>query len=315
MPASGSSIFTDADGYQAGLRDIFDLLVLHPLEFRARLTWVELPSLNLLRAREDSSRVTYVTLPQERAFVFFPLQPDSFLICSGVELKFGDIMFHGLGEHLHQRTTTATSWGSISLTAASLLNFGQTIAGQDLVAPREGQVLRPRPADRQRLLRLHTQAGRIAETRLGRLENKAVVHALEQDLIWVLVTCLAGGVEQKDRATARALSDLLVKFEALLAERPFRWLRTNEICSSLGVTERTLRASCSAALGMSPRQYQRLRRLAKVRTELLLVKPVTVDATEVIARYGFASLHHFVAEYWDAYGEMPPIAPRSPITP
>jgi AraC-like DNA-binding protein len=76
-----------------------------------------------------------------------------------------------------------------------------------------------------------------------------------------------------------------------------------------------LRASCSAALGMSPGQYQRLRRLAKVRTELLLVKPVTVDATEVIARYGFASLHHFVAEYWDAYGEMPPIAPRSPITP
>ena len=71
MPASGSTIFTDADGYQASLRDIYDLLVLDPREFRARLTWVKMPNISLLRAREDLSRVAYVTFPQERAFVVF----------------------------------------------------------------------------------------------------------------------------------------------------------------------------------------------------------------------------------------------------
>lgn len=48
MPASGSSIFADADGYQATLQDMLDLVVLQPRDFSARLTWVELPSLHLL---------------------------------------------------------------------------------------------------------------------------------------------------------------------------------------------------------------------------------------------------------------------------
>ncbi len=313
MPASGSSIFTNADGYQASLQDILTLLVLDPREFRARLTWVETPNLNLLRAREDSSRVAYVTLPRERAFVIFPLKQDSSLICSGVELKFGDIMFHGVGQRLHQRTTAATNWGSISLSKASLSEFGRAIVGQDLVGPREGLVLRPRQADRQRLLRLHMQAGRIAETRLGLLENEGIVHALEQDLIWVLVTCLSKGVEQKTQATSRSQSALLIKFEALLAEHSFRLWRTYEICRSLGVTERTLRASCSEVLGMSPRNYQRLRRLALVRRELARKQPTAANSSAVIASYGFANLHRFLAEYWDFYGQMPPLAPPNPI--
>ena len=44
-------------GYQASLQDILNLLVLNPREFRARLTWVEMPNLNLLRAREPSASV------------------------------------------------------------------------------------------------------------------------------------------------------------------------------------------------------------------------------------------------------------------
>ena len=43
LSAAGSSIFTDADGYQASLRDMLDLLVLNPQSFHAHLTWVELP--------------------------------------------------------------------------------------------------------------------------------------------------------------------------------------------------------------------------------------------------------------------------------
>ena len=205
-----------------------------------------------------------------------------------------------------------TNWGSISLTKASLSEFGRAIVGQDLVWPREG-VLRPRQADRQRLLRLHMQAGRIAETRLGLLENEGLVHALEQDLIWILITCLSNGIEQETRATTRSQSELLINFEALLAEHPFRWWRTYEICRSLGVTERTVRASCSAVLGMSPRNYQRLRRLALVRTELKHNQPTAANSSAVIARYGFADFHRFLAEYWDFYGQMPPLAPPDPI--
>src|SRR4051794_6808338 len=174
MPGSGSSIFTDADGYQASLRDIFDLLVLDPHEFHARLTWIELPSLNLLRAQESSPRLAYATLPADRVFVMFPLQADSSLICAGSTLEFGNIGLHAPGERFHQRTTSAISWGSISLSVASLLAFGRAITGQDLPVPHQGQLLRPRSADYRRLLHLHAQAGRIAETHLNRLTNKEV---------------------------------------------------------------------------------------------------------------------------------------------
>ena len=126
------------------------------------------------------------------------------------------------------------------------------------------------------------------------------------------MTCLSNGVEQKTWATVRSQSELLTKFEDLLAERPFRWWRTHEICHSLGVTERTLRASSSAVLGMSPRKYQRLRRLALVRAELAHVRPTLADSGELIARYGFANLTGFLAEYWDVYGQMPQLAsPKS----
>ena len=52
MPAGGSSMFTDVDGYQANLRDVMDLLVPKPRLFHARLTWAELSHLGLLRAEE-----------------------------------------------------------------------------------------------------------------------------------------------------------------------------------------------------------------------------------------------------------------------
>ena len=116
MPGSGSSVFTDADGYQASLQDMLDLLALRPRDFRARLTWVDLRSLYLLRAQEHARRVAYVTLPPEQVFVTFPTRRDATLITSGTELRFGDVVFHSLGERLHQRTTAAGHWGSISLT-------------------------------------------------------------------------------------------------------------------------------------------------------------------------------------------------------
>src|ERR1700677_1799598 len=101
MPDGGSTIFTDAYGYQANLQDILDLLVLQPREFRARLTWADLPNLQLLRVRETSGRVGYMTLPDDRVFVTFPTGKDSALVYGSVTLRFGDIMFHCLGERRH----------------------------------------------------------------------------------------------------------------------------------------------------------------------------------------------------------------------
>ena len=111
MPAIGSSMFSNADGYQASLANMLDLTVLVPHGFRARLAWIELPNLHLLRAEESSPRVAYVTLAKDLVFVTFPTQERHSLIYGGSEMRFGEVAFHSRGEHVHQRTTTASGWG------------------------------------------------------------------------------------------------------------------------------------------------------------------------------------------------------------
>lgn len=310
MPEGGSSIFTDADGYQAVIQDILDLLVLQPRAFHARLTWVDLPNLQLLRAKEQSARVGFMRLPSDQVFVTFPTGSDSTLYYGDAALGFGDLMLHSRGEHLHQRTTAACEWGSIAITPAALSEFGKILAGRELVAPPVGRVLRPRLADGRRLERLHRRVCNVVERNLDNISHREVVRALEQDLIWALISCLASGKMQQHRQDSAERQDPLAAFEAILAKEPDRLLSTREICASLGTSETAFRAKCSQALGMGPGRYQRLRRLKSVRKELLQGKSASEGAVErTVIRYGFANLHRFVTEYWRFYGEMPPIRP------
>ena len=310
MPAAGSSIFTDVDGYQANLRDIMDLLVPAPRLFHARLTWVEMSHIGLLRAEEESPRVAYVTLPAELVCLTFPTKRDSSLICDGAILQFGEIMLHGAGDRLHQRTTGASSWGSISLPPATLTTYGRTIANRSLGLPRIRQRLRPLAKDRDFLLGLHAQASRMAERALDRFGHKEVVRALEQDLILALVNCLAAGDSHDVVDTGRQDPSISVRLEAMLSARPYELLRVTEICDTIGISAQVLKEYSSKALGMSAHRYQRLRRLKRVRAELLRGDTVPGRVVEVLGRYGFADIHRFIADYWNAYGEMPPIPPR-----
>lgn len=313
MPEGGSSIFTDANGYQAVMQDILDLLVLQPRAFHARLTWADLPNLQLLRAKEASARVGFMRLPSNRVFVTFPTRPGSALLYGGAVLEAGDLMLHSRGELLHQRTIAGCEWGSIAITPAALSEFGRTLSGQKLVAPGVGQFVHPRRADGRRLERLHARVCRMVERNLDSIANREVVRALEQDLIWALISCLANGKTEKDPRGSEKRPDVLPAFEAMLAKAPHKLLRTLGICTSLGVSEATLRAKCSLALGMSPGRYQRLRRLKLIRTELLQAKSNSAATLEeAVTSYGFPSLNRFVTEYWRVYGEMPPIRPLEP---
>jgi hypothetical protein len=62
---------------------------------------------------------------------------------------------------------------------------------------------------------------------------------------------------------------------------------------------------------MGPGRYQRLRRLKLARASLRGAGGEPPDVPAILARHGFADLRRFVAEYWQAYGEMPPIPVRS----
>jgi AraC-like DNA-binding protein len=311
MPDGGSSMFTHAGGYQSQLQDIIDLLVPQPRDFCARLTWLDLAELRLLRARETTPRVGFMRLPADLVFVIFPTRKDSVLVYGEATLRFGDIMVHAPGERRHQRTTAPCEWAAAALTPATLRAFGRTLAGQALAAPRAGRIMRPPRAESRQLLRLHAQAGRVAEKHLDRVANPEVARALEQELMLSLMGCLAFGMAQDSTRGSQRMTAILMSFEALLTAHPSRLLRTRDICSALNVSEVTLRAACAQGLGMSPGHYQRLRRLRLARAALLRDKPAT-DGTiqQTLQCWGFTNLHRFVMEYWRFFGEMPPVPPR-----
>src|SRR5215203_291011 len=88
MPASGTSTYTDPDDYQANVRGArVELVLACRGDFKARLTWVELRDLHVLRSQESLPRIAYVALAPERLFVAFPTHNDPPPIWGGVKVK------------------------------------------------------------------------------------------------------------------------------------------------------------------------------------------------------------------------------------
>jgi AraC-like DNA-binding protein len=311
MPASGSSIFTDAEGYQSSLLDLFDLVVPEPRAFHARLTWLSLPSLLMLRAQEKAARVAVVRPPANQVLVVFPTRLDSLLVVDGIELCFGAAMVHALNEISYQRTKGACEWGSISLTPASLRAYGRAIAGRELMPPTTGQPLRLVSKSRQMLLRLHRQAAHLAETHLPRVIHPEVARGLDQELVGALVSAIAGARMLTEQRVTRCDASLVQRYGVMLDAHPQGLLRIKDVCSTLAISQRRLRAACAEVLGMPPDRYQRLRRLKRVRTELMRAGAASVDGRELLTRYGFTTIYRFVSEYWSTYGEMPALPART----
>jgi AraC-like DNA-binding protein len=194
----------------------------------------------------------------------------------------------------------------------ALLTFGRTVAGRELAAPPDNQILRPRPAAMRRFMRLHAQAGRIAETQPRRITHPAIIHALEQELILALVNCLVTRSVRDVGMETRQTRRLAMELESVLATDQGRLRSARDIAAAIGIAEPRLRAWCDALLGMTLRRYQRLRRLARTRIALQQADATSESCIDVVKRHGFADLHRFVTEYWTLFGEMPPLPSRNP---
>jgi AraC-like DNA-binding protein len=60
------------------------------------------------------------------------------------------------------------------------------------------------------------------------------------------------------------------------------------------------------ALGMTPKRYLLLRRMAFVRRALRAAVPDAATVTDVATRYGFWQLGRFTVEYRSLFGGTPP---------
>jgi AraC-like DNA-binding protein len=306
MPESGTFAFRDPDDFRANLRKAgIELFLTVSGDFKARLTHAELPHLRLLYVREERPRIAYVSLARKLVFVTFPTQSGPPLLWGGVELRPGDIVFHSQGEHMHQRTNGACHWASISQTPEHFAGCGKALTGKNLVPPPAGQVLRLSPSAVASLRQLHADAGRLVEKKPELIAHPEVARALEQDLIYALVTCLTAGAHRPHVTPRHHRAHIMRQFEEALAEHSDRVPHLPDLCKAIGVPERTLRKCCAEFLGMSPIRYLRLRRLGMVRAALCRADPAMANVSDIARRHGFLQLGRFAAQYRAMFGEVP----------
>ncbi len=258
MGGGGSVLFTDVRDFGSHFPGATHLVMAGGTPFHARLTWMELGSLLLVHARETIRRVGCVSLPIGRTSMFFPLHQQSVLVCDGTEIRAREIVFYQGGSAMYQRTLGPINWSSISLETTVLRNLGINHTDRDPIGA-SGTIFRTAPVDWRLFKKLHSEAIRIAETRLPHIHHPQVARALEQELIWALMNCLSNA-QVIGQMTDPKSSDVLARFETCLAKHTEEPLPVSAICKCIHVSERTLGGLCSRVLGMGPARYQRLRR-------------------------------------------------------
>jgi AraC-like DNA-binding protein len=306
MAENGTATFADPDDYQAGIGDAsVNLIVTGGGDFKASLTWLNLRRFHVLRGDENLPRIAFISLSPAQVFVSFPTSAAPSLTYCGLGLQFGDVVFHSRGERMHQRTNAESQWGLISLPPEQLAACGKALSGLKINSPPAGRVLRPSRSAAVRLLRLHSKACRLAETRHKLIANPEVARALEQELLHALVNCLTADDAHDNLKTRRHHADIMVRFEDVLTEHRGPQLNMPALCSAIGVPERTLRVCCTEFLGMSPTRYLLLQRLNMARSTLRRADPANASVAEIAQTYQFQEPGRFAVTYRTIFGETP----------
>jgi len=306
MTESGTATYSCPDEYCAAIGAAkVNLFVTAGGEFKGRLTWLNLGGLHVLRGRENTPRVAFFALSPVQALISFPARRLSGFTYCGLGLDLGDLVFHGLGERAHQRTAGEADWCLMSLAPEQLAACSKALTGQSIRPPSEGRVIVPAPGASRALLSPILKACRLAETRRQLIASPDVARSLEHELLYALVNCLSTENADKSTRWRRRHTYIMVRFEEALATRSEPHLNLPELCSAIGVPERTLRVCCAEFLGVSPTRYYLLRRLNMARSALKCANPETASVAEIARDHQFVELGRFAVAYRSFFGETP----------
>ena len=280
--------------------------------FHAELTQIGMNKLWLHRIRISLPEVNTVAVKPGLRSIGFLTEPGSspFLHC-GLEVSPGDIVVNRF-DVIHQRSDANFHYGTMSLPTDDLDVAAEAILGREFPKTPHKRIIRPNSALMLRLLKLHKSVGQLAHDSPDILELPPVLRALENELIRVMVRCLAEGAAVEPTAGISRHDAIVARFEEFLEANPDRPLYLTEICAAIGVAERTLRASCEEHLGMGPIRYLTLRRMHLVRRALLRSDPSKATVTQIATDHGFWELGRFAVTYRTLFGESPSETLRRP---
>jgi len=280
--------------------------------FHAEIAQVRLNRLLMHRIHISLPEINTVAVKSGRRSIGFLTECNSSsLLDCGLEVRPGDIVVNK-SDVVHQRSDANFHYGTVSLPSDDLAAAAEAIVGRDLPEPPHKSNVRPPFAFMRRLLDLHQSIGQLAHCTPNILQLPEVTRALENELTYISVRCLAEGQCLEQTKYGRRSRAILARLLEFLEAHPCRPLYLAEICASIGVAERTLRASCERHLGMGPIRYLSLRRMHLVRRALLHSNPSAATVTQIVTDHGFWELGHFSVAYRALFGEPPSKTLRQP---
>jgi AraC-like DNA-binding protein len=306
MPSSAVHTFTDPDHYASTIRATrAEVTVMGRGHFNAKLIRIDLHRLWMQRFSDNLPRVGHSDPRTGRAIISFRTEPGPSLLWSGVEMQTANIIRHSEGKNSFQRTYGSASWGAMSLPVEEMASIGAAMAGCDLTPPSDLLMLTPPPSAMARLQRLHAAAGHLAEETPEIIANPNAARGLEQALIEAMIGCLGNVEVGEDRVAQRQHELIMRRFRRMVEENPYESLYLPEICTAIGVSDRTFRRCCQEHLGMGSKRYLLLRRLHLARRALRETAADAATVTEIAGRYGFWHFGRFAGAYQALFGEMP----------
>jgi AraC-like DNA-binding protein len=314
MLSSAVRSFQDPWEHQAFFRGATQkVLVTAAGTYHSAVTRIDLHRLWMQRNDTCLPQVTYVEDTAGRCPIGFVVNPQHPPACrNGVELL-PDVMIvsSAMGDH-HFRMPGVSQIASMSLTPADLARATRTLIGRELIAPAMTRHMRVPGCLMTRLRRLHEAACHLAANTPDILCHPEVARALEEQLVYTMVRCLTDQTTVSGKNRPHLRMPVMQRFERAIAEAEDQPLYMTELCSKIGVQERTLRNHCLEYLGMSPHRYLWLRRMTLVRRTLDLADSTEKTVTMVANDYGFWELGRFSVAYRNLFGESPSATLRNP---
>jgi len=315
MPWSRVLTFNDPIACQAALLSApqSEILPTARGSFQAGVTQIGMNKLRMQRFEVALPQVKHTLMtPPDRKVVGFLVETSlSNLQHCGLEVTPYDIFVYGHGVQ-HQRSASDFHYATMSLPETDFHTLCKAVTGNEfLEAPRLSKV-RPDPALMARLRKLHKVVGQLADDTPGLLEQPEVGRAFEEHLIHIMVRCLAEGAGVEPTTSGRRHRATMVRLEGFLEANLDRPLYLTEICTAVGVAERTLRSACEEHLGMGPIRYLTLRRMHLARRALLRADPSKATVTRIVTDLGFWELGRFSVTYRALFGETPSETLRHP---
>ncbi len=306
MAISSVRSFSDPDEYCSSFRDFqYDLTVTDGGDFAAEHVRVDLHKVRLQRYSSNLPWVAHTAIMKGRATFALRATPGPSLLRAGEEMQPTNIERLADGQMIYTRSLGAVAWGTISLPVDALATIGAATAGRDLKPPVDVVTETPPPAVMTRLRWLHAAAGSLAKEAPEIIANLEAARGLEDELLEALVACLRPAKNEEDAVAKRRHAIVMRRFHAAVTASGDRPVYVSDLCSAIGVSDRTLETCCQEHLGMGPKRYLWLRRMQHARRALALADHKSATVSKIATAHGFWQLGRFAMAYRSFYGESP----------